>query len=66
MLPQSIVCFAAKCLVGSILLIAVHEANSEESSPAPFDGTLNATIGMGGTPVPILQTFGARRVGDCQ
>jgi hypothetical protein len=31
-----------------------------------FDGTLNATIGMGGTPVPILQTFGARRVGDCQ
>lgn len=31
-----------------------------------FDGTLNAMIGMGGTTVPILQTFGARRVGDCQ
>jgi hypothetical protein len=31
-----------------------------------FDGTLNAMIAMGGTPVPIMQTFGARRVGECQ
>jgi hypothetical protein len=31
-----------------------------------FDGTLNAMIGMGGTSVPIMQTFGARRVGECQ
>jgi hypothetical protein len=33
---------------------------------AGFDGTLNATIGMGGTSLPIMQTFGARRVGECQ
>jgi hypothetical protein len=31
-----------------------------------FEGTLYAMIGMGGSTVPMLQTFSARRTGECQ
>jgi hypothetical protein len=31
-----------------------------------FNGTLDLMIGMGGQTVPMLQTFNARRVGDCK
>lgn len=35
-------------------------------SGTSFDGTLNATIAMGGQAVPLQQTFSARRVGECK
>jgi hypothetical protein len=31
-----------------------------------FNGTLNVMVAMGGQSVPMLQTFDARRVGDCK
>jgi len=35
-------------------------------SPASFDGTLDAVVGMSGQSIPVHQNFSARRVGDCQ
>jgi hypothetical protein len=31
-----------------------------------FNGTLDVVVGTGGQTVPMLQTFNARRVGDCK